>query len=177
MRKNIEELLNSDITGYKIAKTIGIGESVISNLRNGKRELGNISLKNAELLNDFKEKYDIYVNLKEIKLPKDEKIKFISYKFTNYSTISKNKTGNGYCVTFETVKKVKVEDRELYEIEYKYADGIKIINDYNIDEIKQQILDKEQSEGILHVKSFKEAIAYLTMKFNLHTLEQLIKNK
>ena len=45
MRKQIEELLKSEVTGYRIAKKTGIGESVISNLRSGKRNLDNISLK------------------------------------------------------------------------------------------------------------------------------------
>ncbi|MDN8760359.1 hypothetical protein Q0M59_18480, partial [Staphylococcus aureus] len=66
MRKQIEELLKSEVTGYRIAKKTGIGESVISNLRSGKRNLDNISLKNAELLAQFKNDWDLYTNAKQI---------------------------------------------------------------------------------------------------------------
>ncbi|WP_369598104.1 hypothetical protein, partial [Staphylococcus haemolyticus] len=58
MRKQIEELLKSEVTGYRIAKKTGIGESVISNLRSGKRNLDNISLKNAELLYNYQKEIE-----------------------------------------------------------------------------------------------------------------------
>lgn len=50
MRKEIQELLDSDVTGYKIFKATGVSQSVISDLRKGKRSLDNISLLNAERL-------------------------------------------------------------------------------------------------------------------------------
>lgn len=50
MRKEIEKLLNSDITGYRIYKDTGLSQSIISEFRSGKRELDNLSLKNAEKL-------------------------------------------------------------------------------------------------------------------------------
>lgn len=61
MRKEIEELLNSDVSGYKIFKATGVSQSVISDLRKGKRSLDNISLLNAERL------YTYQLKLKESK--------------------------------------------------------------------------------------------------------------
>nr|WP_244972251.1 hypothetical protein [Mammaliicoccus lentus] len=57
MRKQIEKLLKSDVTGYRIAKKTGLGESLVSNLRNGKRSLDDLSLKSAELLAEFKQNW------------------------------------------------------------------------------------------------------------------------
>lgn len=53
MREEIQELLDSDVTGYKIFKTTGVSQSVISDLRKGKRSLDNISLLNAERLHEY----------------------------------------------------------------------------------------------------------------------------
>ncbi|WP_301419802.1 hypothetical protein [Mammaliicoccus lentus] len=57
MRKQIKKLLKSDVTGYRIAKKTGLGESLVSNLRNGKRSLDDLSLKSAELLVEFKQNW------------------------------------------------------------------------------------------------------------------------
>lgn len=53
MRKEIQELLDSDMTGYKIFKATGVSQSVISDLRKGKRSLDNLSLLNAERLYEY----------------------------------------------------------------------------------------------------------------------------
>lgn len=61
MREQIEKLLNSDITGYQIYKKTGLSQSIISEFRSGKRELDNLSLKNAEKL------YNLYNELERNK--------------------------------------------------------------------------------------------------------------
>lgn len=43
----IQQILNSNLTHYEISKNSGVNASIISNLRSGKREIDNISLKNA----------------------------------------------------------------------------------------------------------------------------------
>lgn len=155
IKEEIEDLLCSDITGYKIAKETGIGESIISNLRNKKRNIDNLSVKNAVLLINFKRKH---------------------LGFINYSSISKNKKNNEYFVSYETVNKIELEGQILYEIKYNYADGIKISNDYDIDKIKQQILSNGKYERHLYVKSYEEVMMFLTMKFDLHlNLARLIE--
>ena len=64
MREQIEKLLNSDITGYRIFKDTGMSQSIISEFRSGKRNLDNLSLKNAEKL------YNLYNKLEENKMIK-----------------------------------------------------------------------------------------------------------
>lgn len=48
MRKVIEELLASDITGYRMWKDAGIDQATTSRLRTGDRKLDGISLSLAE---------------------------------------------------------------------------------------------------------------------------------
>lgn len=57
--KEIEELLNSDITDYRISKDTGITLSVIQNYRNGKYALENMTLKIAKKLYEYKEKINM----------------------------------------------------------------------------------------------------------------------
>ena len=53
MRKEIESLLASDKTAYEIAQATGMSPSNITDLRNGKRKLDNVTLANAEKLYDY----------------------------------------------------------------------------------------------------------------------------
>ena len=53
--KEIEELLNSEISSYKIAKDSGVSYSLISDYRNGKRKLENMTLQVANKLIKYTE--------------------------------------------------------------------------------------------------------------------------
>jgi len=53
LHDKIKKLLDSDISAYKIAKDTGIPQPNITNLRNGKREIGNLSLRVAEILGKY----------------------------------------------------------------------------------------------------------------------------
>ena len=53
MRKEIRDLLNSNITSYEISKETGVSNSVISRLRNGDREIGKVTLETAEKLYEY----------------------------------------------------------------------------------------------------------------------------
>ena len=49
----IKKLIESEITGYQIYKNTLINQAIISTLRNGTRDLDNLSLKNAEKLYQY----------------------------------------------------------------------------------------------------------------------------
>lgn len=53
--KEIEELLNSDISSYKIAKDSGVTYSLLSDYRNGKRKIENMTLQVANKLIKYTE--------------------------------------------------------------------------------------------------------------------------
>ena len=52
-KKMIIELIESDITGYQIHKETGVAQYVISQLRQGKREVDNLTLNTTEKLYDY----------------------------------------------------------------------------------------------------------------------------
>lgn len=56
--KEIEDLLNSDLTSYKIAMGSGVANSIIQNYRNRKRKVENMTLKTALKLYDYIHKDD-----------------------------------------------------------------------------------------------------------------------
>ena len=56
MREQIQALINSNYTAYRISKDTGITLSVIQKIMDGTSKLDNISLKNAEILSAYWEK-------------------------------------------------------------------------------------------------------------------------
>ena len=56
--KEIEKLFNSNITDYRIAKDSGVALSMIQNYRNGSRSIENMTLKTAEKLCKYIERYE-----------------------------------------------------------------------------------------------------------------------
>ncbi|WP_314725993.1 hypothetical protein [Staphylococcus haemolyticus] len=115
MRKQIEELLKSEVTGYRIAKKTGIGESVISNLRSGKRNLDNISLKNAELLYNYQKEIEKMNELnskmiEDVVLGEVELVESLGQYFIDIEGDYK------YNVEFATLSEVDYKVCALYEV-------------------------------------------------------------
>ncbi|PXX85720.1 hypothetical protein DLY76_06345 [Staphylococcus warneri] len=52
-KKKIIQLIESDITGYQIYKETGVSQYVISQIRQGKRDIDNLSLKTTEKLYSY----------------------------------------------------------------------------------------------------------------------------
>lgn len=171
MRKQIENLLKSDVTGYRIAKKTGLGESLVSNLRNGKRSLDDLSLKSAELLVEFKQNWDNYQNAEQIEI--EGEVIHLERFFTNYSSIRKNKNEESYWIGFEEINEVKANGRHLYEIEFKYADGINIFKDLDI--VERELWNNECVENKIYFASYDEALAYLKIKYDINELVELVE--
>ncbi|MFH6105086.1 hypothetical protein ACHLT9_01645 [Staphylococcus aureus] len=55
-KKQIKQLFDSDITGYKISKETGVSQYVILQVRLGKREIDNLTLKTTEKLYEYAKK-------------------------------------------------------------------------------------------------------------------------
>ncbi|GIN74046.1 hypothetical protein J14TS2_45210 [Bacillus sp. J14TS2] len=61
--RNIESLLQSDLTAYKIQLLTGINRSTITRLKNGEIEIKKLSLDNALKLNDvWEDRKDVLKN-------------------------------------------------------------------------------------------------------------------
>ena len=63
--KEIEELLNSEISSYKIAKDSGVSYSLISDYRNSKRKIENMTLQVANKLIRYSEEIKMINKIKE----------------------------------------------------------------------------------------------------------------
>lgn len=55
VERNINELLNSKITGYKISQDTGLSQSFISRLRSSESKLDNTNWSVIKTLNDYAE--------------------------------------------------------------------------------------------------------------------------
>ncbi|MCO4338154.1 hypothetical protein MTQ94_01745 [Staphylococcus agnetis] len=64
MRDKIEKLLLSNLTNYQIAKDTQMSHKTISELRSGKRKIGNLTLDTAEKLYNYQKRLE---NLNELK--------------------------------------------------------------------------------------------------------------
>ena len=57
VERNINNLLNSNITGYKISQDTGISQSFISRLRSSESKLDNTNWSLIKTLNEYAEKH------------------------------------------------------------------------------------------------------------------------
>ncbi|HEA6815071.1 TPA: hypothetical protein RXI62_001431 [Staphylococcus aureus] len=55
-KKKIIELIESNLTGYEISKKTGVSPYVLSQLRQGKREVDNLTLNTTEKLYEYANK-------------------------------------------------------------------------------------------------------------------------
>ncbi|HCU7432212.1 TPA: hypothetical protein OU938_001236 [Staphylococcus aureus] len=55
-KKKIIELIESNLTGYEISKKTGVSQHVLSQLRQGKREVDNLTLNTTEKLYEYANK-------------------------------------------------------------------------------------------------------------------------
>lgn len=55
-KKKIIELIESNLTGYEISKNTGVSQYVLSQLRQGKREVDNLTLNTTEKLYEYANK-------------------------------------------------------------------------------------------------------------------------
>lgn len=55
-KKKIIELIESNLTGYEISKKTGVSQYVLSQLRQGKREVDNLTLNTTEKLYEYANK-------------------------------------------------------------------------------------------------------------------------
>lgn len=53
IKENIKNLLDSDITNYRIYKDTGVAQSTLSDLKNGKSKIEDMRLSVALKLNDY----------------------------------------------------------------------------------------------------------------------------
>ena len=58
MIKEIQELMNSELTAYKIGKATGLNFNMLQKYKTGERKVENMTLKTAEILYDYIKELD-----------------------------------------------------------------------------------------------------------------------
>lgn len=115
MREKIEKLIKSDLTNYEIWKGSGVASSKISDLRHGKANLNNISLRNAERL------YLYYKMQFEDQIETGEKESLGYYsaiaQILTYIIEFDNNTIDDYIVEFDLSKKLFLKYLDYKDIE------------------------------------------------------------
>mgnify|MGYP004708042861 CR=1 FL=1 len=53
LKAQIQELLDSDISAYRIGKESGVSQPIITQLRNGHRSIGRLTVNSAQKLIDY----------------------------------------------------------------------------------------------------------------------------
>ena len=52
-KKMIEKLINSDLSSYQIHKDTGVSHNALASIRNGSREIDNLTLRTTEKLYEY----------------------------------------------------------------------------------------------------------------------------
>ncbi|PCF60932.1 hypothetical protein B5C05_01750 [Staphylococcus delphini] len=123
MRKTIERLLNSELSSNSIAVRTGVSQAVISKLRNGKKELGNLTLNSAEKLFEYQkemEKVDTWIVYRGRTAD------------MNKSYIAEGSTYEEVYNNFVDKYGYDVLDEDIYEIQLLKKNG-ENLDDYDVD--------------------------------------------
>lgn len=130
MRKNIETLIASGVTAHKVSKETDIPKNTAYRIFKGEASLDNISLRNAEILNDY------FLKLKEVGAPIVDKV----YQSDNGDIFIKHK--NAYqemsLVNIYELKQLAVElfnSNEVIQCNSKVekVEGFHFRNYYSLD--------------------------------------------
>lgn len=172
MRKTIEKLLSSDVTGYKIEMNTGVRQSNISEIRNGKRQLDNLSLKNAEKLYEYQVGLDFLSSVKFEEVNLDDVENYGEELYRGFYEVMRNSADNGYAVSFVSITEVVVNGATVYELMDSWTDELDI--EKNLAELEADIIANEMQQENYYFNNYRDAEKYAEYKFNPKTLELLI---
>lgn len=120
IKKNIEKLLNSDLSNYRISKRTGIDQATLSRFKNGKTKIGDMKLDNALKLNNLWEEYKMEIisikHIEDIEKNMDNVVSDGVYKYV----LSEVTLGDGsikYEVDLEVDGDVDVFEEKFFDTE------------------------------------------------------------
>lgn len=111
--KEIEKLLNSEISSYKISKDSGVAYSLISDYRNGKRKIENMTLQVAKKLIRYSEEIEMR-NYDKIMIVVNELVLEDGATVTYWTEDKPND-----CTCCNSVEELKVHLGNMNEDEYE----------------------------------------------------------
>lgn len=175
MRNKIEKLLSSNLTNYQIAKDTKMSHKTISELRAGKRKIGNLTLDTAEKLYNYQKGLDRIEELKTkvIEIKNSNNVESIE-EIDQFFIEIKNHGNNQFDVEYALLNKVEDDyGNKYYELERYITKEVTFadeITETNLSKFKNKWLKVDKSgETYIERFSFKteeEAIDFAKLVLN-----------
>nr|WP_228522788.1 hypothetical protein [Staphylococcus chromogenes] len=131
MRETIQRLLNGSESSLQIALKTGVSQSVISRIRSGERNLGNISLDSAEKLYNYQKGSEKMEEIKSKIVQVENPNNIADYEAVQRFYIDIISFGDTYDVEYADIAEVEHDNGSIYFIvelntvrEIKFADAI-----------------------------------------------------
>ncbi len=150
MRETIQRLLKSGLSSNSIAMHTGVSQAVISKLRNGKKEIGNLSLNSAEKLYEYKKELEVMKELKNkvVELENENNITLIDSLGQYFADIENDNNGR-YNIDYALLNEVEHDNSNTYyEVgiyrteEVPFSDEV---TEDNIEALESKWLEVDQS--------------------------------
>lgn len=149
MRETIEKLLNSNISSNHIATKTGVSQSVVSRIRSGERQLGNISLDSAEKLFEYQKGLEKMEEIKSKIVEVENPNNIANYEAVQRFYIDIISFGDTYDVEYADIAEVEHDNGNMYFIvelntvrEVKFADAI--IDDVDLENFFARFENEDQ---------------------------------
>lgn len=176
MRKEIESLLNRDISSNRIATNTVVSQAVISKLRNGKRSISGLTIETGEKLVKYERKLQKTdeLNNKKVELWEPHNAQVVEC-LGEYFIDIENDGSNRYNVDFVSLDKVEHDNGNTYfEIGVHRTEEVDFVDDpsQDIEGLEEAWLQKDQ-KGETYIESIffeseQDAIDYITIVLEGH---------
>lgn len=117
MKEIIKRLLARELSSNSIALATGVSQAVISKLRNGKKEIGNLTINSGEKLYKYEMELEVMEKLesKIIRLENENNITLID-SICQYFTDIENDGNNHYSVDYVLLNEVEYNEKIYFEV-------------------------------------------------------------
>lgn len=164
----ITRLIDSKkVSNYRIQKDTGVSYGAISELRNGKRKIKNLTLETVEKLYNYQKGLEVMD--KSIKLENQDNITLID-SLSQYFTDIENDGNNHYSVDYALLNEVDHDGNAYYEVQINRTEEVPFSDEVtqdNIDALESKWLEVDQS-GENYIESVffeneQDAMDYITL--------------
>ncbi len=164
----ITRLIDSKkVSNYRIQKDTGVSYGAISELRNGKRKIKNLTLETVEKLYNYQKGLEVMD--KSIKLENQDNITLID-SLSQYFTDIENDGNNHYSVDYALLNEVDHDGNAYYEVQINRTEEVPFSDEVtqdNIDALESKWLEVDQSgenyKESVFFENEQDAMDYITL--------------
>ncbi|WP_245393432.1 hypothetical protein [Staphylococcus coagulans] len=172
MRETIQRLLARELSSNSIALATGVSQAVISKLRNGKKEIGNLTINSGEKLYKYEMELEVMEKLenKIIRLENENNITLID-SLCQYFTDIENDNNGRFSVEYVLLNEVEHDNgNTYYEVGVYRTEEVSFgeeVTEDNVSELEDRWLQTDQS-GENYIESVffeneQDATDYITL--------------